>query len=65
VAFALSARTLGVVPAIFLCVFVSSLADLRLKPLYSFLLGGALSVMVWLLFSVALGLTIPMFAWSF
>jgi len=65
VAFALSARTLGVVPAIFLCVFVSSLADLRLKPLYSFMLGGTLSVMVWLLFSVTLGLTIPMFAWSF
>lgn len=61
VAFALSARTLGVVPAIFLTVFISSLADLRLKPLFSAMLASALSGMVWLLFSVALGLTIPMF----
>lgn len=65
VAFALSARTLGVVPAIFLTVFISSLADLRLKPLFSFFLSCALSVMIWLLFRVALGLSIPMFAWSF
>jgi len=61
--FAFSVRKIGVVPAIFLTVFISSLADLRLTPLYGILLGAGLSVMIWLIFSVGLGLPIPMFAW--
>jgi hypothetical protein len=61
--FAFSARTIGIVPAIFIAVFVSSLADMRLKPVFSAALAGGLSVMIWLIFSKGLGLPIPMFAW--
>lgn len=61
--FAFTVRKIGVVPAIFLTVFISSLADLRLKPLLSILLSAGLSVMIWLIFTIGLGLPIAMFAW--
>ncbi|MCU4652037.1 tripartite tricarboxylate transporter TctB family protein [Roseibacterium sp. SDUM158016] len=63
-AFAFCVPRLGVVPAIFATVFISSLADRRLTPLFSFLVSISLSAAIWLLFVQGLNLPIPMFDWS-
>jgi len=63
-AFALVVPRFGVVTAIFAAVFISSLADRRLTPLYSALVSIGLSVAVYLLFVQGLNLPIPMLEWG-
>ena len=64
-AFALLTPLLGVVPAVFATVFVSSFADKRLTPLLSGLTALGLCAAIWLLFVQGLNLPIPMFDWGF
>ena len=61
--FAYSVRKIGVVPAIFLTVFVSSIADRRLTPLLGIVVAVALSILAWLIFARGLNLPLPMFTW--
>ncbi len=63
--FALGLSFLGLFPAVVLCIFVASLAE---RP---FRLIGAAGVSIvlccasWLIFKVAIGLTLPLFKWPF
>lgn len=63
--FALTVRTLGLVPAIFGLVIVSSLADRPIKPMSIGISCVVLSLMGYLIFSVGLGLPLNMFNWPF
>ncbi len=58
-AFALSITSIGLVPAIFLLVLISSRADKRLTQKTSLILATGLSVISWLVFIVALKMTLP------
>jgi hypothetical protein len=62
-AFAFFVRRVGVVPAIFITVFVSSIADRRLTPLLSIVVAIVLSLMAWLIFTKGLNLPLAMFTW--
>lgn len=62
-AFAYLVRKIGVVPTIFVSVFISSLADRRLTPLLCIFVASALSVMAWAIFTQGLNLPLPMFTW--
>lgn len=64
-AFALSIRPFGLVPAVFAITVISSLAELKLRPISITVLSVTLSVIAWLVFSVALGLPITMLRWPF
>lgn len=61
--FALTVKTLGLVPAAFLLVAISASADRRTKPLKALALAAALSVTSWLIFIA--GLAMPLAAFSF
>jgi len=62
-AFAFFVRRIGVVPTIFITVFVSSIADRRLTPLLSIAVAIVLSLMAWLIFTKGLNLPLAMFTW--
>ncbi len=64
-AFALTVRPFGLIPAVVVTTAISSIADRELRPVSLILLCLSLSLLSYLIFSVALGLRIPMFRWPF
>ncbi|WP_312468681.1 MULTISPECIES: tripartite tricarboxylate transporter TctB family protein [Brucella] len=64
-AFALTIRPFGLIPAVLSVVVISSLAELRVKPLSLTILSTALCLIAWLVFRVGLGLPVAMFRWPF
>lgn len=65
VAFALTIRPFGLIPAIVVTTIVSSFAEMRLRFLSTLILCVVLSVFSWLVFGRLLGLSIPLFRWPF
>lgn len=61
--FAAMIRPFGLLPAIVVLVLISSCAELKIRPLSLFLLTLSLCLMSWLIFSVALGVSLPMARW--
>lgn len=61
-AFALGIRYLGLMPAVVGAVLVSSFADPELRISTALVLGVALAIFTWLVFTVGLGLSMPAFA---
>lgn len=64
-AFALTVRPFGLIPAILAVVIVSSLAELKFRPVSLAGLCAALCLIAWLTFRVGLGLPMTMFRWPF
>lgn len=62
-AFALLVRPFGLLPAVIAVVVISSFAELKIRPVSLVILTGSLCLMSWLIFSVGLGLPVPMFRW--
>ncbi|WP_068297738.1 tripartite tricarboxylate transporter TctB family protein [Pararhodobacter sp. CCB-MM2] len=63
--FALLIGPFGLIPAIVAVTCLSALGEEKFRPLAIVLLCLVLSVIAWLIFSVGLGLTLPMFRWPF
>lgn len=64
-AFALLIRPLGLIPAILAVTVISSLAELKIRPVSLALSCAVLCLIAWLTFRVGLGLPIAMFRWPF
>lgn len=64
-AFALVVRPFGLIPAILAVTIISSLAELRVRPVSLALLCAGLCTLAWLVFRVGLGLPMPMLRWPF
>jgi hypothetical protein len=65
VAFGLTVRWLGFVPAVFLTVFISTFASERVMLARALLISVALTILGVLLFSLGLGISLPLFgAWG-
>ena len=64
-AFALLVRPFGLIPAILAVVMISSVAELKIRPVSLTILSVAMCVLAWLVFRVGLGLAMPMFRWPF
>lgn len=64
-AFAITIRPLGMIPAILAVVIISSMAELKFRPVSLAILCAVLCLMAWLTFRVGLGLPIAMFRWPF
>jgi len=65
IAFGLSIRTLGLIPAIFLTVLISTRADSTTRLLTALPVAAGLSLLCWLIFDVALSLPIPLLRFDF
>lgn len=65
IAFAVSVRPLGLMPAIVLVVTISSLAELKIRPRSLLLLCLVLCLLAWLIFRVTLNLPIALWHWPF
>jgi len=63
--FALLVRPFGLIPAILAVVVISSLAELKVRPVSLTLLSAGMCLLAWLVFRVGLGMTMPMFRWPF
>ena len=63
--FALMIRPFGLIPAIVVLTFVSSMAELKFRPTSILVLTVALCLIAWLTFKVGLGLPMQMFRWPF
>lgn len=61
--FALLVRPFGLIPSILVLTFIASLADRKLSPLGSMVLGVVLAVTATLVFRVGLGIPLRAFAW--
>lgn len=64
-AFALMVRPTGFIPAVFALTVISSLAELKIRPVSLTILTLSLCVVAWLVFHVGLNLSTPMFRWPF
>lgn len=64
-AFAMLVRSFGLLPAVIAVVVISSFAELKIRPVSLLILTGSLCLISWLIFSVGLGLPMPMFRWPF
>lgn len=64
-AFALAIRPLGLIPAIVAVVAISSLAELKVRPVGLIALCGTLCLIAWLVFRVLLGLPMVLVRWPF
>lgn len=64
-AFALFIRPLGLIPAVLAVVVISSLAELKIRPVTIAILASSLSVLAWLIFKVGLRLPLQLFKWPF
>ena len=64
-AFALLVRPFGLIPAILAVVIISSVAELKIRPVSLTILSVTMCVLAWLVFRVGLGLAMPMFRWPF
>ena len=62
-AFALTIRNLGLIPAVFAATFIASFFDSRTSLLGTLAVAAGLSVLVTLVFSVGLRLQAPLLAW--
>ncbi|WP_157017328.1 tripartite tricarboxylate transporter TctB family protein [Mesorhizobium xinjiangense] len=65
IAFGLSIRTLGLIPAILLTVVISTRADSETHLLTALVLAAGLSLLCWLIFGAALGLPIALLRFDF
>jgi len=61
--FALLIRPFGLVPAVFAVIVISSLADLKFRPVAILSLAAGMALLAWLVFGVGLGVSMPMFRW--
>lgn len=64
-AFALTIQPFGLIPAILAVTVISSLAELKVRPVSLGILCLVLCVIAWLTFRVGLSLPLPMFRWPF
>lgn len=64
-AFTMTIRPFGMIPAVIAVIVISSLAELKIRPVSLFLLTTTLCLLSWLIFRVGLGLPIAMFRWPF
>lgn len=64
-AFALMIRPMGLIPAVLGVVVISSLAELKVKPVSLTVLSTVLCLIAWLVFRVGLGLPVALFRWPF
>lgn len=64
-AFALIVRPFGVIPAILAVTAISSVADLKFRPVVTVVLCVVLSLVAYLIFQVGLKLPMAMFSWPF
>ena len=64
-AFAILVRPFGLIPAILGVVIISSLAEMKVRPVSLTILCVALCLIAWLTFRVGLGLPMPMFRWPY
>ena len=64
-AFAVLIEPAGLAPAVIAVTAISSLAERKVRPLSVIALCIALTLAAWLIFSVGLGLLVPMFRWPF
>lgn len=64
-AFAAMIVPFGLIPAIVAVVAITSLAELKIRPVSLLAMCVVLSVMAWLVFRVGLGLPVAMFRWPF
>lgn len=64
-AFAMMIRPFGLLPAVAAVVIISSLAELRIRPVSLTLLVASLCLLSWLIFRVGLGLPLAMARWPF
>ncbi|MFN3350599.1 tripartite tricarboxylate transporter TctB family protein [Pseudorhodoplanes sp.] len=64
VAFALTVRWIGLVPAVVLLVVIAALADNKLGLVKSLALAALLSVLAWFIFIYALGIPLQPFIWA-
>lgn len=62
IAFATTIDTFGLVPAVFVTIFVSALGDAKWSPLSTSLLAAGMALACWLVFIRFLGLSMPAFA---
>jgi len=63
--FGIMIRPLGMMPAIFFSTIVAGSAELKFRPLSTLALALFLCLIAYLIFSLGLGLTFPLFAWPF
>lgn len=63
--FALTIGPFGLLPAIVVCAVVTSLADLKLRPVSLVLLCAGLSLLAFLVFRVGLSLPVALYRWPF
>ena len=63
--FGLVITPFGMMPAVFVSTIVASLSELKSRPVTSVLLGAFMCALSYLIFSLGLGLTFPLFAWPF
>lgn len=61
--FALSVRTIGLVPAVFAATVAAAMGHRGLRPVPTLALGIGLAVGTWILFVKLLGLTMPALLW--
>lgn len=64
-AFAAIVTFFGVFPAVIACVAIASLAEAPVRPLSVAALSGALCLLAWLIFKLALQLPMAMLRWPF
>lgn len=64
-AFAVVVQPFGLLPAVVAVVAISSLAELKVRPVQLTLLCAGLCVMNWLVFKIGLGASAPMVNWPF
>lgn len=64
-AFAIGITFLGVVPAIFAVIGVAALASDKITPMAVMILSVCLSVAAWVIFTLTLKLSLPLFMWPF
>ena len=62
--FALTMNRLGLILATALAVLIATLPAARPGALWRLVLAGVVTVLVWLVFKVALAMTIPLWPWS-
>lgn len=64
-AFGLLVASFGMMPAIFVSTLVAGMAELTFRPVVSVALGLFMCALAYVIFTVGLGLTYPLFAWPF
>lgn len=63
-AFAMTINPFGLLPAVLAVTVISSLAELKVRPLTLLVLSATLCALTYLIFSVGLGLSIPLVRWT-